>query len=176
MSNSGSSLVRTRYFVIFLFITIGFSAALIYWPSDYSLEKMEDWRSFSSTLAGVSATMVGFLCAVGALLYTVANTPLVAYLRENGIERRILIDLFSATLTWLATLFFCIFASFPKANISPISSGMIGFGFSISGLLSFLPIGYSLWTILSNLNIPSKELISKDKINPKEFQTPTDLD
>lgn len=128
-------------------------------------------------MSSVSATMVGFLVAIGALLYTVANTPLVSFLRRYGVEKRILFDLFGATLFWLIALFFSIFAIFPMAPLSPTTSGILSFGFSISGLLSFLPIGYSLWMILSNIDAKPGNKATLPETKNEDFWTkPTDLD
>ena len=92
-------------------------------------------------------------------------------------DNQILFDLFSATCFWLICLFFSMFANFPMANISPEISGIISFGFSICGLLSFFPIGYSLWMILSNIDVPEGDKTTLPKNQDENFWTkPTDLD
>ncbi|WP_310635809.1 hypothetical protein [Delftia acidovorans] len=165
INNSKPSLAPSKYLAIVLILVFGAAISFLYWPDSYTGENLTDWKAFASTMAGISATMVGFLCAVGALLYTVSNTSLVVYLRDQGIEKRILIDLFFATIVWLLSLFFSIFANFPVSNINPITSAMLSFGFTISGLISFFPIGYSLWMVLTNLNanahVPTKKSISE---------------
>ena len=176
-TNSKHSLIRNRIFLNILFISIGIYFAYFYWPEDYAIEKIEDWKSFASIMGSVSATMVGFLVAVGALLYTVSNTPLLSYLRKKGVERRIIFDLFAATSFWLICLFFSIFATFPKANISPVTSGMVSYIFAICGLLSFLPIGYSLWMVLSNIDAkPGRKKTLPSNENPDFWTTPTEID
>ena len=175
--SSKHSLIRTRVLVNCLFLTFGLASAYFYWPNQGGKEVISDWKAFTTVMSSVAATMVGFLVAVGALLYTVANTPLVSFLRKHGVEKRILFDLFSATCFWLICLFFSIFANFPMANISPEISGIIGFGFSICGLLSFFPIGYSLWMILSNIDAPEGDKNTLPQIQDKSFWIkPTELD
>lgn len=177
MRISSHSLIRTRFLVNCLFLSLGFACAYFYWPNQSGKEAIADWKSFSTVMSSVAATMVGFLVAVGALLYTVANTPLVSFLRKHGVEKRILFDLFSAICFWISCLFFSMFATFPMANISPEISGIIGYGFSICGLLSFLPIGYSLWMILSNIDAPQGNKNTLPRVEDKSFWTkPTDLD
>ncbi|MEX8192987.1 hypothetical protein [Comamonas guangdongensis] len=177
IKSSKHSLIRTRFLVNCLFLVVGFASIYFYWPHQNGKEAISDWKAFTTIMSSVAATMVGFLVAVGALLYTVANTPLVSFLRKYGVEKRILFDLFSATCFWLICLFFSMFANFPMANISPEISGIISFGFSICGLLSFFPIGYSLWMILSNIDAPEGDKSTLPKNQDENFWTkPTDLD
>lgn len=139
--SSKHTLLRIRFLINILFIFIGLGCIFHFFPQDYSERSIDSWKAYASVMGSVSATMVGFLVAIGALLYTVSNTPLVSFLRRYGVEKRILFDLFAATIFWLVSLFFSIFAIFPMAVISPSISGVISFGFSISGLLSF----FSYW-------------------------------
>ena len=177
MPSSKRFSIRSRILTNVLFLAIGVFCAYCYWPEDFLGENIPEWKSFTSMMGSVAATMVGFLVAVGALLYAVANTPLVSYLRQLGVEKRILFDLFSATLFWLICLFFSIFANFPKANLSAAFSGIISYLFAICGLLSFLPIGYSLWMILSNLDSEPGNKETFPKTSDKSFwERPTEID
>lgn len=177
MLNLRLSSIQNRLLTNFLFLLIGLFCAYCYWPEDFLKENISEWKSFTMMMGTIAATMVGFLVAVGALLYAVANTPLVSYLRKMGVEKRILFDLFSATLFWLICLFFSIFANFPKANLSAAFSGIISYLFAICGLLSFLPIGYSLWMILSNFDVEPGNKDTLPKVRDKSFwEKPTEID
>ncbi|WP_284214948.1 hypothetical protein [Comamonas jiangduensis] len=177
MNKSNSSLLRPRVLTNILFLTIAITCIFLYYPDDENKKLVADWKSYTSVMGSVAATMVGFLVAIGALLYTISNTPLVSFLRKYGVEKRILFDLFGATLFWLICLFFSLYSIFPMAKIQPSTSGIISFGFSIAGLLSFLPIAYSLWMILSNIDAKpvNKNTIPETK-NEDFWQKPTDLD
>ena len=94
MPSSKRFSIRNRILTNILFLAIGVFSAYCYWPEDFLGENIPEWKSFTSMMGSVAATMVGFLVAVGALLYAVANTPLVSYLRKLGVEKRILFDLF----------------------------------------------------------------------------------
>lgn len=175
--NSKPTLLRVRLLINILFLSFGIFFVFKFYPNDLSEKSILEWKTYASVMCSVSATMVGFLVAIGALLYTVANTPLVSFLRRYGVEKRILFDLFGATFFWIIALFFSIFAIFPMAPISPTTSGIISFGFSISGLLSFFPIGYSLWMILSNMDAkPGKKSTLPETKDEDFWSKPTELD
>lgn len=177
MNKSNSTLLGPRVLTNTLFLTIALASIFFLFPTPDKENLVSDWKTYASVMGSVSATMVGFLVAIGALLYTVANTPLVSFLRKYGVEKRILFDLFGAKLFWLICLFFSLYAIFPMASLQPSTSGIISFGFSISGLLSFLPIAYSLWMILSNIDAkPIQRHTLPETKNDDFWEKPTELD
>jgi hypothetical protein len=115
-----------------------------------------DLRNAINVIAGVDATLWGFLVSAGALLYAVANTRLARNLQRTGHFNRLLVDLFLDSAAFLAALIatmFCLFL--PEVNslkepLLPIGVWVSVF-LNVVAFLLLLPVGWKFWILLTNL-------------------------
>lgn len=147
---------RLHVLVTLLSISIGFGSVFGLW-SEEAVVTPQDWRTFAGIVVATSATMVGFLATIAALLYAIDPSPLMQHVKGTGHIRRILFDLFAGVFVWIAALSTGLLACLPSVQAVSLFV-QTSLGFSIAGLLLFVPLGRSFWLLLTAppVNKPSE--------------------
>lgn len=127
------------------------AAALSWWFASDAIAviKEEAIRSAASALAGVAATMVGFMLAALSVLTAVANQRLIRNMQKTGHYRRLLHELYhcgGAYAIMLVGAMVSLFAPSP-AHILSLTVGV-----SAYALLVMLSAGKKFWMVLTHLN------------------------
>ena len=160
---------RLHVLVTLLSLTVGFGSVFGLW-SDEAVVTAQDWRTFAGIVVATSATMVGFLATIAALLYAIDPSPLMQHVKGTGHIRRILFDLFAGVSTWIAALATGLLACLP--SVSSVSSFVqTSLGFSVAGLLLFLPLGRSFWLLLT-----APPATQATELPKHDWDAPTELD
>lgn len=155
LATLGHSLDRLRPLWLALSIVLGAAAAMGL-AALTAGSTPGDWRTFAGVVASVSATMVGFLATVAALFYALSNTAVVQHLQARGLDKRIVFDLFAGTAVWLLSLLFSLVGCAPGDSVPTREFALIAASFSVSGVLVFGPIAYSMWLVLTHAGVPAK--------------------
>ena len=157
-----------------LILRLGFVVAIaslsvwLLWGVDLNAGRI-DLRNAVNVIAGVNATLVGFLVSAGALLYAVANTRLVRNLQRTGHFGRLLHNLFLAAGAFLVALVIavvCLFVSDgPPVQIGATSLTklqaaiyLLVFANAVAFQL-LIPVGWKMWLVLTNLTPDNPETL-----------------
>lgn len=143
-----------------LVVTIASLCVWSLWGVDLGAGKI-DLRNAVNVIAGIDATLLGFLISAGALLYAVANTRLVRNLQRTGHFGRLLRDLFIDAGGFLAALVIavaCLFVSDgPPIQIGTSSLTRLHEAIYVlvfANAIAFqllIPVGWKMWLVLNNL-------------------------
>jgi hypothetical protein len=141
------------------------AAAAAGWVHGFTPLGFSDMRNVANVLAGVNATLLGFLVSAGALLYAVANTTLARNLQRTGHFGRLLGDLFASAGLFLAALVWSVIGLFipervdgfaPGALMWHVLAGMVFLNAAAFALL--LPLGFKFWHVLVGLQPEDRRL------------------
>lgn len=114
-----------------------------------------DLRNAVNVIAGVDATLLGFLVSAGALLYAVANTQLTRNLQRTGHFTKLVVDLFIDSSAFLAALLVamaCLFLPEKAPDFVSLTTGVRALIFlNILSFLWLIPVGWKMWVLLTNL-------------------------
>jgi hypothetical protein len=131
--------------LLFLLIGVCSIAAWFVWPSLPVSSEQQHIRELTTALAGMNATMLGFLVSAGALIYAIAQTSLVKNLQRTGHIKRLLGTLFlDAFLFFLAlcSALYCLLVVHDIENIRALVT------LNVAALAGLIPFGYTLWNLL----------------------------
>lgn len=143
---------------VFRSIVLVAAAAAAGWLHSRAPLSFAEMRNVASVLAGVNATLLGFLVSAGALLYAVANTTLARNLQRTGHFKRLLAHLFMAAGLFLGALVSAVGGLLVPEQVEGFADGALLWHvlgsllfFTLAGLAMLLPLGYKFWQLLTGL-------------------------
>lgn len=155
---------------ILLCLVAGVALSVALWRTSGTVSTASDWRTFAGVLAAVSATIVGFLAAVAAVLFAVIQAPLIKHLQQSGHDKTILFDLFSGICVWLVALLTALVGCIPIDEIPADKLAMTSFALSCAGALLFLPLGKNFWSLLTNISAQGPQPTGHDWSKPTRLE------
>lgn len=108
-------------------------------------------RALLPVVAGVSATLLGFLVTALSILMTLSGQRLIENMRRTGHLRRMVRNFFSAGVAFLITLIFSLISMMIKDDMSHYG-GVAAAGLLFLSLHFFIIGGYNFYQIVDHIS------------------------
>lgn len=174
MNSRHFSVPRRHLLAALLWMSAGVASTFWFWP-EHSGTTGSEWQSVGSMLASVSSTMVGLTIAAIALLFALLSTPAVQFIHRKGLLNRLVFDLMVCAALWTVAVVLGMIGTLPS-SASGTAPDVLRFGFSaaVAGTFCFVPIGSTLWLLLSNSSATPALEHRHDFDKPTQLDLPTD--